>query len=86
MNPMKKEAKNISRRDFAKVSAMALGAVPFLGYSGIFRSEPTFNNTELSVHLFSKHLQFLNYTEMAEAASEMGFDGLDLTVRPKGPC
>ena len=38
----------------------------------------------MNVSLFSKHLQFLDYSEMAEAAAEMGFDGLDLTVRPKG--
>ena len=38
----------------------------------------------LKVHIFSKHLQFLNYNDMAEAAAEMGFDGVDLTVRPKG--
>ena len=38
----------------------------------------------LKVHIFSKHLQFLNYQDMAEAAAEIGFDGVDLTVRPKG--
>ncbi len=38
----------------------------------------------LSVHLFSKHLQFLNFTDIAEVTAEMGFDGVDLTVRDKG--
>ncbi|RPF78986.1 MAG: hypothetical protein CBC31_005660 [Verrucomicrobia bacterium TMED71] len=38
----------------------------------------------LSVHLFSKHLQFLNFTDMAEVTAEMGFDGVDLTARDKG--
>src|SRR5690606_9411745 len=38
----------------------------------------------LKLHVFSKHLQFLNYKDMAEAAAEIGFDGVDLTVRPKG--
>lgn len=38
----------------------------------------------LSLHVFSKHLQFLNYRDMAEAAAEMGFDGIDLTVRRNG--
>lgn len=38
----------------------------------------------LDVHVFSKHLQFLNWKEAAEAAKEIGFQGLDLTVRPKG--
>ncbi|MCB0594723.1 MAG: sugar phosphate isomerase/epimerase [Lewinellaceae bacterium] len=36
------------------------------------------------IHLFSKHLQWLDYDGMAKAAREMGFDGVDLTVRPKG--
>jgi len=34
--------------------------------------------------VFSKHLQFLDYDRMAEAAAEIGFDGVDLTVRPGG--
>jgi sugar phosphate isomerase/epimerase len=38
----------------------------------------------LKVHVFSKHLQFLNYKDMADAAAQIGFDGVDLTVRPKG--
>lgn len=36
------------------------------------------------VHLFSKHLQWLHYGPMAETAAGIGFDGVDLTVRPKG--
>jgi sugar phosphate isomerase/epimerase len=42
------------------------------------------NASPLKIHIFSKHLQFLNYKDMAEAAAEMGFDGIDLTVRPDG--
>jgi len=38
----------------------------------------------LKINIFSKHLQFLNYQDMAEAAAEMGFDGVDVTVRPNG--
>lgn len=38
----------------------------------------------LKVHLFSKHLQFLNIKEAGQKAAELGFAGLDLTVRPKG--
>lgn len=34
--------------------------------------------------LFSKHLQFLGWPEMAAAAKEIGFDGVDLTVRKGG--
>src|SRR5690606_23791876 len=32
----------------------------------------------------SKHLQFLDYQEMAAKAAEIGFAGVDLTVRPGG--
>ncbi|MBT8353116.1 MAG: sugar phosphate isomerase/epimerase [Desulfofustis sp.] len=38
----------------------------------------------MKIYIFSKHLQFLDYPGMSEAAREMGFDGIDLTVRPKG--
>lgn len=33
---------------------------------------------------FSKHLPDLNWTDLAAATIDMGFDGIDLTVRPKG--
>lgn len=38
----------------------------------------------LEIHIFSKHLQWLEFEKMAETAAEIGFDGVDLTVRPKG--
>ena len=34
--------------------------------------------------LFTKHLPQMNYTQMAQALKQWGFDGADLTVRPKG--
>lgn len=37
-----------------------------------------------NIHLFSKHLQWLDYEGMSKVAKEIGFDGLDLTVRRKG--
>ena len=33
---------------------------------------------------FSKHLPDLDWTDLAAATIDMGFDGIDLTVRPKG--
>ena len=36
------------------------------------------------ISIFSKHLQWLNYVEMAQVAAQIGFDGIDITVRPKG--
>jgi sugar phosphate isomerase/epimerase len=38
----------------------------------------------LKVAIFSKHLQFLGGAELARAAAEIGFDGIDLTVRSGG--
>jgi sugar phosphate isomerase/epimerase len=38
----------------------------------------------LKVAIFSKHLQFLEGTELARAAAEIGFNGIDLTVRTGG--
>jgi sugar phosphate isomerase/epimerase len=42
------------------------------------------DNNKMKICVFSKHLQWLNYTDMASAAAEMGFDGVDLSVRAKG--
>lgn len=76
---------NYSRRKFTKLSAMALSSIPFMSFTDSLLDQ-SFLTTEndLNVHLFSKHLQFLDYNEMSEAAAEMGFEGLDLTVRRKG--
>lgn len=38
----------------------------------------------LKVSIFSKHLQFLEGRQLARAARELGFDAVDLTVRPGG--
>jgi sugar phosphate isomerase/epimerase len=37
-----------------------------------------------TINIFSKNLHWLNYYEMAEVVSAMGFDGVDLTVRANG--
>lgn len=81
---MKEDNKNISRRNFTKVSATALAGIPLMGFGNKFYQTASDSNDEIEVNLFSKHLQFLNYNEMAAAAAEIGFEGVDLTVRPKG--
>jgi len=45
---------------------------------------PVADPKPFSIHIFSKHLQFLTYEELASAAADLGFDGVDLTVRPGG--
>ena len=79
-----KEDKEISRRNFTKLSVAALGSIPLLGFENALNYEAGKSKDSIEVNLFSKHLQFLDYNEMSEAAAEMGFKGLDLTVRPKG--
>ena len=70
----------MNRRLFTKTSVGALmgSLMPTPDLSSALEEN------SLSIHVFSKHLQFLDYQDMAEAAAEMGFDGVDLTVRPGG--
>jgi sugar phosphate isomerase/epimerase len=39
---------------------------------------------KLKVVIFSKHLQFVQGAELAQAAADLGFDGIDITVRKGG--
>lgn len=81
---MKKNILNYDRRNFVKLATMAGAAIPLMAFNkAMFNSITPFKNS-LEVNLFSKHLQFLDYNDMSEATAEMGFDGLDLTVRPEG--
>jgi sugar phosphate isomerase/epimerase len=87
--------KSISRKKFITTAALATAGIPF-GLSALGKSVPeTLNlndmgingnpSTEkIKVNIFSKHLHWLNYIDMATLAAEMGFDGVDLTVRPDG--
>jgi sugar phosphate isomerase/epimerase len=79
------ESYNTSRRNFIKKSILAGSFIP-LAHGAAQGSAPAKaqSASRLKVHVFSKHLQFLNYQDMAEVAAEIGFDGVDLTVRPKG--
>src|SRR5438067_7327905 len=47
-------------------------------------SRPLAASEKLKVAIFSKHLQFLTGDELAKAAAELGFDGVDITVRKGG--
>ncbi|MEX0772784.1 MAG: TIM barrel protein [Balneolales bacterium] len=71
----------MNRRKFIKHTGIAGSLAPFA-------ISPAFSfgvkAPELEVHVFSKHLHFLDYAEMARTAADLGFDGVDLTVRPDG--
>tara|TARA_R110002074_G_scaffold7401_1_gene31816 strand:- start:50122 stop:51087 length:966 start_codon:yes stop_codon:yes gene_type:complete len=81
---MKDDNRALSRRNFVKLSSTGLMAMPVFGIENPFQLELSNTNDDIEVYLFSKHLQFLDYNEMSSVASKLGFDGLDLTVRPKG--
>lgn len=74
---------NKSRRSFLKNAGIVTITAPFTT-SCVTASTVTQLNDPLEIHLFSKHLQFLNIKEASKIAADIGFDGLDLTVRPKG--
>ena len=81
---MKAREISMSRRDFTKLSAIVTAGVPLMGFSNTLHNLTSKASDAIQVNLFSKHLQFLDYDEMSAAAADMGFNGLDLTVRPKG--
>ncbi|WP_340105988.1 sugar phosphate isomerase/epimerase family protein [Rhodohalobacter sp. 8-1] len=83
---------NTTRKEFIYKSILAAAGIT--GLPPIKNPEKTDSNgtysarrpvnTEFNISIFSKHLQWLDYPEMAETAAELGFDGVDLTVRPGG--
>ena len=70
-----------SRRTFVKRLG-ALGMLTPLAANAL--SQLDLEEDPLEIHVFSKHLQFLEYPQAAQVAAEIGFDGLDITVRPNG--
>ncbi len=66
-------------------TALALGGpTGSPGQAGTAEKPRIGKGGQLPLCIFAKHLQFLDYDGMAETAAEIGFDGVDLTVRPGG--
>jgi L-ribulose-5-phosphate 3-epimerase len=70
-----------SRRNFLLKSVLAVAAGFPLGVSSAI---PPRVRRDTSINIFSKNLHWLDYNGMANVAAELGFDGVDLTVRPEG--
>src|SRR5215467_1687495 len=66
-----------TRRDFARGLALAGTAALSRGYGAA-------TPNRLPLCLFFKHLPRLNYGELGRAVKQIGFDGVDLTVRAEG--
>jgi sugar phosphate isomerase/epimerase len=69
----------MDRRGFISSGAAALGAASF-ATGALGQAAPA---RKLKIDAYSRHLQWLrDPSQVAEAVLEMGFDGLDVTVRP----
>jgi L-ribulose-5-phosphate 3-epimerase len=75
---------SFSRRTFLRQSTLATLGLSLAPLPANARSFSDQKESALEIHLFSKHLQFLDYADMAAAVSTLGFAGADLTVRPNG--
>lgn len=74
-----------TRRDFVKLTALGvISTFPLISTANTIYESTIFDTSELDISIFSKHLQFLDYKTTGEMAAEMGFSGVDLTVRPNG--
>ncbi|MBL0745286.1 sugar phosphate isomerase/epimerase family protein [Chryseolinea lacunae] len=81
----------IARRNFIAQSLMATAGITSTlqataapeKHSSPARPVPKADEA-FKISIFSKNLQWLDYTAMAKTAAEIGFDGVDLTVRPLG--
>ncbi len=77
-----------SRRDFLRSAAIGTAGIS-LGATSAATDAATATGRAMAggkwkIHLFSKHLQFIGYREMADTLAACGLDGADLTVRPGG--
>jgi len=73
----------MDRRKFIKSSTTGIAAVT-LGSNLMASSLSSAAAPKRPIHVFTKCLQFLDYDQMATVVAQNGFDGADLTVRPKG--
>jgi L-ribulose-5-phosphate 3-epimerase len=82
---MKNKQNALNRRTFIKQAGIASGMISLMSFdlfSFVKRKEASYSKRK--IYLFSKHLHWLSYTEMSAFISELGFDGVDLTVREGG--
>src|SRR5258708_37380166 len=70
---------NLPRR-----AVLGAGATLLSGASLARAADEKHAKSKLKVAIFSKHLQFLAGEDLAKAAAEIGFDGIDITVRKGG--
>jgi len=80
---MKRSEVGLSRRRLLR-SIAAAAVIADLPNEGLPYNAQAKNPKRLPICIFSKYMQFLDVTQMAAAAAEIGFDGIDLAVRSGG--
>ena len=89
-NPMKTNRRNFLRQSLLTTAGLSTGLSSFggnpVGLQDLQSARPinSADDDGFKISIFSKHLQWLSYAEMAQVAAGMGFDGIDITVRPDG--
>jgi sugar phosphate isomerase/epimerase len=78
------QMKNLSRREFLTKTGQAGLLLASSTIASTGGNQDNSKTTRQKIAIFSKHLQWLDYKGMAETAAEIGFDGVDLTVRRRG--
>lgn len=79
---MRHDDVDTSRRNFLRAVAATGAAASLPNLRGV--DAEASSGSHVPVIYFSKHLQWLDWEHMAETAKELGFDGLDVTVRQGG--
>jgi sugar phosphate isomerase/epimerase len=72
-----------TRRSFIKTVSVTTTGIATFGLNPAFARLANTISTR-KIYIFSKHLQWLDYEKMAKTAKDVGYDGVDLTVRPNG--
>jgi sugar phosphate isomerase/epimerase len=66
------------------MDSFSLSRRSLLAGAAAFLARPAAAREKLKVAIFSKHLHFVQGAELAKAAADLGFDGIDITVRKGG--
>jgi L-ribulose-5-phosphate 3-epimerase len=74
----------MERRKFIKQTSAATMLTALLPAGALGQSKFPDGELKQDICIFSKHLHWLGYSDMARLASEIGFTGIDLTVREGG--
>ena len=76
-----------TRRNFLKSVSILSAGLAVSGTKPLVANMPVDKenlHTKRKIYIFSKHLQWLDFENMAQTSRQIGFDGVDLTVRPNG--